>query len=164
MLRHLHLSRKALYGLILTFALGIVTIAVNLGRFVEIQTTHNNWNAVFVWSMAELAVAIIVVSLPALKTLLRRNGNSTSAHSKSYSHGNGANASSQQRSDFGGNAPSDDTGSDVELNQIGKSDVIYETKEISIDSRPMEDQEDGSRLSRSWTNSGYHVRAGNSEF
>ncbi|KAG9711600.1 hypothetical protein KCU73_g17134, partial [Aureobasidium melanogenum] len=67
LLRHLHLNRNQIYGLLLTFALGLATIAVNLARFITIQT-GNNWNAVFIWSMAEMAVAIIVVSLPALKT------------------------------------------------------------------------------------------------
>lgn len=71
LLRHLHLSRNQIYGLLLTFALGLVTIAVNLARFITIHT-GNNWNTVFIWSMTEMAVAIMVVSLPALKTLLRR--------------------------------------------------------------------------------------------
>ncbi|KAG9603064.1 hypothetical protein KCU77_g5814, partial [Aureobasidium melanogenum] len=131
LLRHLHLNRNQIYGLLLTFALGLATIAVNLARFITIQT-GNNWNAVFIWSMAEMAVAIIVVSLPALKTLLRRKSK-TSTTSKSYSDGHHyVVTASRGRSLFARDDPLDDEGSDVELNRVvGKRDVIYKTKEIS---------------------------------
>lgn len=154
LLRHLHLNRNQIYGLLVTFALGLATIAVNLARFITIQT-GNNWNAVFIWSMAEMAVAIIVVSLPALKTLLRRK-NKTSTASKSYSDGHHyIVTASRQRSMLGRGYPLDDEGSDVELNRVGKRDVIYKTKEVSVDSRPIEDGDDGGPLGLAWTNNGY---------
>ncbi|THX14037.1 hypothetical protein D6D17_03313 [Aureobasidium pullulans] len=159
LLRHLHLGSRQIYGLLVTFALGLATIAVNLARFITIQT-GNNWNAVFIWSMAEMAVAIIVVSLPALKTLLRRK-NQTSTSSNSYSNGHHyAINSSHRRSVFGRSDPMDDSGSDVELNRVGKRDVIYKTKEVSVDSRPIDESEDGGPLAQAWTNSGYGVQAG----
>ncbi|THW73209.1 hypothetical protein D6D18_10274 [Aureobasidium pullulans] len=158
-LRHLHLGSRQIYGLLVTFALGLATIAVNLARFITIQT-GNNWNAVFIWSMAEMAVAIIVVSLPALKTLLRRK-NQTSTSSNSYSNGHHyAINSSHRRSVFGRSDPMDDSGSDVELNRVGKRDVIYKTKEVSVDSRPIDESGDGGPLAQAWTNSGYGVQAG----
>ena len=54
----------------------------------------------------------------------------------------------------------DDSGSDVELNRVGKRDVIYKTKEVSVDSRPIDESEDGGPLAQAWTNSGYGVQAG----
>ncbi|KAG9563091.1 hypothetical protein KCU71_g8266, partial [Aureobasidium melanogenum] len=155
LLRHLHLNRNQIYGLLLTFTLGLATIAVNLARFITIQT-GNNWNAVFIWSMAEMAVAIIVVSLPALKTLLRRKSK-TSTTSKSYLDGQHYMVTaSRGRSVFARGDPLDDEGSDVELNRVvGERDVIYKTKEVSVDSRPIEDGDDGGPLGLAWTNNGY---------
>lgn len=161
LLRHLHLNRNQIYGLLITFALGLATIAVNLARFITIQT-GNNWNAVFIWSMAEMAVAIIVVSLPALKTLLRRKHHN-STRSKSHSGGHHyVVTASQRRSVFGRGDPLDDEGSDVELNRMGKRDVIYRTKEVSVDSRPMDDGDDGGPLGLAWTNNGYDGGVGKS--
>jgi len=54
----------------------------------------------------------------------------------------------------------DDSGSDVELNRVGKRDVIYKTKEVSVDSRPIDESGDGGPLAQAWTNSGYGVQAG----
>jgi len=160
LLRHLHLNRNQIYGLLLTFALGLATIAVNLARFITIQT-GNNWNAVFIWSMAEMAVAIMVVSLPALKTLLRRkNKTATSANSFSNDHRYVVTAS-QRKSVFGRGEILDDGGSEIELNHVGK-DVIYKTKEVSVDSRPIEDGDDGGPLALAWTNNGYDGGAGKS--
>ncbi|KAI5200672.1 hypothetical protein E4T38_06464 [Aureobasidium subglaciale] len=157
LLRHLHLGRSQIYGLLVTFALGLATIAVNLARFITIQT-GNNWNAVFIWSMAEMAVAIIVVSLPALKTLLRHKNNNTS--SNSYSHGNHyAVNCSNRRSVFGRSDLMDDSGSDVELNRVGGRDVIYKTKEVSVDSRPFDEGDDGGPLAQAWTHNGYDAQA-----
>ncbi|KAI4746905.1 hypothetical protein E4T44_15077, partial [Aureobasidium sp. EXF-8845] len=71
LLRHLQLRQAQFYGLLLTFALGAITIAVSLGRFIFTEV-GKSWNAVYIWSMIQMTVAIIVVSLPALKSLLRR--------------------------------------------------------------------------------------------
>ncbi|CAD0114362.1 unnamed protein product, partial [Aureobasidium uvarum] len=132
----------------------LATIAVNLARFITIQT-GNNWNAVFIWSMAEMAVAIIVVSLPALKTLLRRK-NKTPTSSNSYSNGHHyVVTASHRKSVFGRGDPLNDSGSDVELNHVGKRDVIYKIKEVSVDSRPIEESDDGGPVASAWTNNGY---------
>ncbi|KAI5199248.1 hypothetical protein E4T39_06332 [Aureobasidium subglaciale] len=157
LLRHLHLGRSQIYGLLITFALGIATITVNLARFITIQV-GNNWNAVFIWSMVEMTVAIIVVSLPALKTLLRRKKNNTSSNSYSHGHHYAAN-SSNRRSAFGRSDLLDDSGSDVELNRVGMRDVIYKTKEVSVDSRPIDESDDGGPLAHAWTNNGYGAQA-----
>lgn len=63
---------------------------------------------------------------------------------------------SRGRSVFARGDPLDDEGSDVELNRVmGKRDVIYKTKEVSVDSRPIEDGDDGGPLGLAWTNNGY---------
>lgn len=160
LLRHLHLERKQLYGLWFTFALGIATMGVNLGRFISIEV-GNGWNGVYVWSMAEMAVAIIVVSLPALKALLARHRNSSKTLSGSRSKGHYASGShhklpSRDRVRKMGSL-ADETGSDVELNRVHKTDVIYKTEEISVDSQPTESEEEGN-LARAWTNNEFRFQ------
>lgn len=133
------LRRGQKYGLILTFTLGLLTIAVNLARFVTIQR-GTDWNGVYVWSMAEMSVAIMVVSMPALKYLLKywkttsRSGNRSGQDSYYNSGYTGHNAS--RRHNQISCSLGDDTGSDVELNRIIREDVIVKTKEVSVNSRP----------------------------
>jgi hypothetical protein len=92
--------------------------------------------------MAEMSVAIMVVSMPALKYLLKYW--KTSSRSK-----NGSAPDSYYNSGFTGQSASrrrnqiecslaDDTGSDVELNRVVREDVIMKTKQVSVDSRPAE--------------------------
>jgi hypothetical protein len=159
LLRHLHLNRNQIYGLLLTFALGLATIAVNLARFITIQI-GNNWNAVFIWSMAEMAVAIMVVSLPALKTLIRRKNKATTL-SSSFSNGRRYVVTAQHKSMFGREEIPGDGDSEMELNHL-ETDVIYKTKEVSVNSRPIEDSDDGGPLALAWTNNGYDGRASKS--
>jgi hypothetical protein len=99
-----------------------------------------------VFSMAEMATAIIVVSLPSMRSLLRRGGVfssnkhaiSSSSRSK-YSlrtpvvgstgftiHSIRGKPSARVRID-------EDSGSEVELNIMGRKDVIYETRRISVE-------------------------------
>ncbi|KAF2500935.1 hypothetical protein BU16DRAFT_522018 [Lophium mytilinum] len=83
LLRHLKLKKTQLYGLIFTFGLGLITIAVNVARFTTIIYS-NEFNSVYVMSMAEMATSIIVACLPALRPLLRKAGElSTSSDPKS---------------------------------------------------------------------------------
>ncbi|CAF3478201.1 unnamed protein product [Fusarium graminearum] len=69
----LQLSRRYMVGLIAIFASGIITVGASIGRFITIDTIHA-WTNVYVLSMTELAAAIVVVSLPALKSLLHGFG------------------------------------------------------------------------------------------
>jgi hypothetical protein len=143
LLRHLQLRRAQFYGLLLTFALGAITIAVSLGRFISTEV-GKSWNAVYIWSMIQMTVAIIVVSLPALKSLLRRR-NMSSNKSRSgtgtrTTNGYSSNYSVRARKKISGALP-DDTGSDVELNRIVVKDgSIVKTNEVSIDSRPASEE------------------------
>lgn len=93
-----------------------------------------------VLSMAEMAVAIMVVSLPSMRGYLRR-GSLFSSKRNPYS-------SSTSRSGYGPQTPivtfgssskkvrvqaDEDSGSEVELNTIAhRSDVIYETRRVSV--------------------------------
>ncbi|KAL1311457.1 hypothetical protein AAFC00_004402 [Neodothiora populina] len=153
LLRHLHLKRKQLYGLIVTFALGVITIMVNLGRFISIDI-GSGWNGVYAWSMAEMAVAIIVVSLPALKPLLGRHANRTTPGSRSRSNGYYSGGSRHMLSSHGGfrnmDPPVDDTASDVELNCNHDMHAIYKTEEVNVSSRPIDSTSRTDCAARVW--------------
>jgi len=143
LLRVLRLKRRQLYGLILTFTLGLVTIAVNLARFITVQI-GSDWNNLYVFSMAEQSVAIIVVSLPALKYLLTSwkkfsgggRGGCSGNGSSSYYNSTYDGQRSGRRQNQISCALADETGSDVELNRVLREDVIVKTKEVSVDSWP----------------------------
>jgi len=138
LLRVLRLRRRQRYGLVLTFTLGLVTIAVNLARFITVQI-GNDWNNLYVMSMAEQSVAIIVVSMPALKYLLtswKKLSGSGGNDSSSYYNSTYDGQRSGRRHNQISCALADETGSDVELNRVMREDVIVKTKEVSVDSRP----------------------------
>ncbi|KAF1986944.1 hypothetical protein K402DRAFT_420602 [Aulographum hederae CBS 113979] len=71
----LKLTRQQIVALVVTFSLGIITMGVSIGRFTATQGFAAN--TLYAWSMAENTTAIIVVSLPALKPLLRHAGQQT---------------------------------------------------------------------------------------
>ncbi|GAB7322403.1 hypothetical protein MBLNU13_g03356t2 [Cladosporium sp. NU13] len=139
LIRVLELKRRQRNGLILTFALGILTIIVSATRFIRIQT-GTDWDRAYIWSMAEMCIAIMVVSMPALKYLLRYWKSSSSSPSTSPSSyyntefsdpPRGNRRRGQMSCTFG-----DETGSDVELNRIVVDEGILETKEVCVDSAP----------------------------
>jgi hypothetical protein len=47
LLRHLQLRRAQFYGLLLTFALGAITIAVSLGRFISTEELECSLHLVY---------------------------------------------------------------------------------------------------------------------
>lgn len=102
--------------------------------------------------MAEMAVAIMVVSLPSMRGYLRRGGMFASKQTYGYSssdhhHRTPNNRSdrirlSSNRSKQGSRNPLDeeDSGSEVELNMMGRKNVIYETRRISVQFSPVDDK------------------------
>jgi hypothetical protein len=108
-------------------------------------------------SMAEMAVAIMVVSLPSMRSFLKRGGLFSSRKTL---------GSSASRTDYGHHTPAagshnrfvissnkskyrdpldEDSGSEVELNTMERKDVIYETRRISVEfSHSLEDETDRS--------------------
>ncbi|KAI4787434.1 hypothetical protein E4T45_13784 [Aureobasidium sp. EXF-8846] len=119
------------------------TIAISLGRFISTEV-GKSWNAVYIWSMIQMTVAIIVVSLPALKSLLRRRNTSSnksgSGTGTRTANGYSSNYGVRARQKIFGALP-DDTGSDVELNRIVARDgSVVKTNEVSIDSRPASEE------------------------
>jgi hypothetical protein len=94
----------------------------------------------YIWSMAEMCIAIMVVSMPPLKHLLRYWRSASSSPSSTSGPGSyyTSNFSGPQRSVRRRGQMScsmgDETGSDVELNRIVGDDVILKTKEVSVDS------------------------------
>lgn len=104
--------------------------------------------------MAELAIAIIVVSLPSMRSFLRRGG-FFSFHKKSRT--------SDSRTTYGQRTPAsgsqgfmrpsrrgkhtvrihsdEESGSEVELNSLGRKDVIYETRRVSVQFSRSQDED-----------------------
>jgi hypothetical protein len=90
--------------------------------------------------MAEMSVSIMVVALPSMRSFLHRG--SLFSSRKTY-------GSSNSRTGYGAQTPIvtfgtsgrkkarmddilDDSGSEVELNTMTRKDVIYETKQVSV--------------------------------
>ncbi|ORY12946.1 hypothetical protein BCR34DRAFT_281500 [Clohesyomyces aquaticus] len=69
----LKLRRRQKIGLIGVFSLGLITMAISLGRFIVYAADYNiddaSGNA---WCTAEMCTAVVVVSLPGLKALILR--------------------------------------------------------------------------------------------
>ena len=104
--------------------------------------------------MAELAIAIIVVSLPSMRSFLRRGG---------FFSSNKKSRSSESRTAYGERTPAsgshgflrpsrrgkhtvrihtdEDSGSEVELNSLGRKDVIYETRRVSVQYSRSQDED-----------------------
>ncbi|KAF9738543.1 archaeal flagellin n-terminal-like domain-containing protein [Paraphaeosphaeria minitans] len=139
LLYKLQLGRRQIWGLVITFGLGVITVSVSVVRFATIEVIHA-WTNVYVLSMAEMAVSIMVVALPSMRSFLRRG--SLFSSKKTY-------GSSTSRTGYGVQTPIvtfgtsgrkkarmddilDDSGSEVELNTMQRKDVIYETKQVSV--------------------------------
>lgn len=99
--------------------------------------------------MAEMATAIMVVSLPSMRASLRRGGflgifrtgktEGSSASRSDLDAGKQRAGSSQfrvfsrrNRSGLQSVADDDESGSEVELNHLGRNDAIYKTRRVSI--------------------------------
>jgi Leucine-rich repeat (LRR) protein len=94
--------------------------------------------------MTEMAAAIMVVSLPSMRSFLRRgtlfssNKKSRSSDSRTYGPQTPASGSHNylRPSKKGRHSvrvhTDDDSGSEVELNTMGRKDVIYETRRVSV--------------------------------
>ncbi|KAF4976608.1 hypothetical protein FDECE_18456 [Fusarium decemcellulare] len=64
-------SRRKKIGLTIIFGLGIITIAVSIGRFVTMLYVSNDIS-IYIWATAEICISAIVVALTALRPLLRK--------------------------------------------------------------------------------------------
>ncbi|OBS17667.1 hypothetical protein FPOA_09402 [Fusarium poae] len=152
----LQLSRRYMAGLVAIFASGIITVGASIGRFVTIDTIHA-WTNVYVLSMTELAAAIVVVSLPALKSLLHgfglrstkqgttQSGSGYHKHPATVTSSNHFNKLSSGRDHhsepYGTTAriaavPEEDSGSEVELTNL---QGIYKSARVSVTYQPRED-------------------------
>jgi len=80
LLSKLVLSRRQIAGLAVTFGLGAITMVVSILRFVSVM--NHKFLPLYVWSVAEICTGIMVVSLPALRPLLRRMGSGGTNSSK----------------------------------------------------------------------------------
>ncbi|KAH7162042.1 hypothetical protein B0J13DRAFT_600778 [Dactylonectria estremocensis] len=146
--------RREKIGLGVILGLGVVTIAVSIGRFTNMTTSGNGAFSNYLWATSELCVSIMLVALTSLRPLLRKlahmlhssinssdyitgyRGNSTDPRSRTarskapHTQGSGA----YWRNGTGTKAQSvlgDENGSEVQLNEI-KTGKVTKTEEIRI--------------------------------
>ncbi|KAF4956897.1 hypothetical protein FGADI_3500 [Fusarium gaditjirri] len=152
----LQLSRRYKVGLVAIFASGLITLGASIGRFATVEAIHA-WTNVYVLSMTEVAAAIIVVSLPALKSLLhglglRSSKQNTTQTGSSYhkpsgtvttsSHFNKLSSGRDHHRDLYASTArvaagaEEDSGSEVELTNL---QGIYKSARISVTYQRRED-------------------------
>ncbi|RBQ77416.1 hypothetical protein FVER14953_01734 [Fusarium verticillioides] len=71
-------STRKKIGLAVVFSLGVVTIAVSVGRFITMVHVDNAIS-IYIWATAEICISVIVVALTAVRPLLRKLTNLKSA-------------------------------------------------------------------------------------
>ncbi|CAI6100647.1 unnamed protein product [Clonostachys chloroleuca] len=144
-------------GLAAILGLGIITIAVSIGRFVNMAIVGNGFSN-YLWATSELCVSIMVVALTALRPLLRKiarlinatnsdsdykyGGTSAGLHTKTgrskptHTQGSGV----YWRTYSGPGTTKDGAAeSEVELHGIKTKNHVIKTEEIQIsteDARP----------------------------
>ncbi|OHW94828.1 putative archaeal flagellin n-terminal-like domain-containing protein [Colletotrichum incanum] len=133
--------------------LSMITIGASVGRFATVEAI-SAWTNVYVLSMTEIAAAIIVVSLPALKSLLHRRGlaskygtGQTESDGLAYKKHPTVSSHSHFKLSSGRDpyeattrvVAEDESGSEVELNNLERSDVIYKSARVSVTYHRRED-------------------------
>ncbi|KAH7231964.1 archaeal flagellin N-terminal-like domain-containing protein [Fusarium solani] len=144
----LQVSKRYLVGLVAIFASGLITVGASIARFATVEAIHA-WTNVYVLSMTEMTAAIVVVSLPALKSLLHGLGLRSSKQGTTHTgsgynkHSTTVTASSHFNKLSSGRdneelyaatarvaaAPEEDSGSEVELTNLRG---IYKSARISV--------------------------------
>ncbi|KAL2671490.1 hypothetical protein Neosp_014080 [[Neocosmospora] mangrovei] len=144
----LQISKRYMAGLVAIFASGLITVGASIARFATVEAIHA-WTNVYVLSMTEMTAAIVVVSLPALKSLLHGLGlrsskrGTTNTGSGYNKHSANVTASSHFNKLSSGRdngelyattarvaaAPEEDSGSEVELTNLRG---IYKSARISV--------------------------------
>uniref|UniRef100_A0A8H7KEK0 Rhodopsin domain-containing protein n=1 Tax=Bionectria ochroleuca TaxID=29856 RepID=A0A8H7KEK0_BIOOC len=137
-------------GLAAILGLGIITIAVSIGRFVNMAVGGNGFSN-YLWATSELCVSIMVVALTALRPLLRKiarlinatnsnsdykyGGTSAGLHTKTGrskpTHTQGSGVYWRTYSGPGTTKDGADE-SDVELHGIKTKNHVIKTEEIQI--------------------------------
>jgi len=140
---------------VLRFAtIEVIYAWTNVCKCMQSNTTWSVANTcIDVLSMTEMAVAIMVVSLPSMRSFLRRgslfssNKKSHSSGSRTYGHQTPASGSHNflrpsRRGKHTARVHTDeDSGSEVELNTMSRKDVIYETRRVSVQFSKSPDEE-----------------------
>ncbi|UZP35046.1 hypothetical protein NXS19_002862 [Fusarium pseudograminearum] len=139
LLQGLMTSTRKKIGLAVVFGMGMITIAVSIGRFVTMLHVHNDIS-IYIWATAEICISVMIVALTALRPLLRKMTNSVSTSSDDRS-GNPSRKTGLTRSSVywpGGNkiprrhvvevGSESLAGSETELNTMNKG--IMMTKQI----------------------------------
>jgi hypothetical protein len=167
-----HDLNKKKIGLAVVFGMGIITIAVSVGRFVTMlyvsndisickpSPTHNSCTPLTnslldIWATAEICISVMIVALTALRPLLRKMTNSMSTSSDDRS-GNPSRRTGLTRSSIywpGGNkiprrhvvevGSESLAGSETELNNM--SHGIMMTKQVTVSVGKAESDAESSR-------------------
>ncbi|CAH0041662.1 unnamed protein product [Clonostachys rhizophaga] len=142
-------------GLCVILGLGVVTIAVSIGRFVTMVSAGNSVSS-YLWTASEISVALTVVALTALRPLLRKiaqlvSGTNSDSDQRYYgtygasttvrtrtgkskpTHTQGSGIYWRTHSVTGNNAVDDNESDEVELRPI-KPNQIMQTREVTISS------------------------------
>ncbi|KAF5699360.1 hypothetical protein FMUND_14794 [Fusarium mundagurra] len=64
-------STRKKIALAVAFSLGVITIAVSVGRFITMVYVDNAIS-IYIWATAEICISVIVVALTAVRPLLRK--------------------------------------------------------------------------------------------
>ncbi|KAM0302281.1 hypothetical protein ACHAPM_004272 [Fusarium culmorum] len=141
LLQGLMTSTRKKIGLAVVFGMGIITIAVSIGRFVTMLHVHNDIS-IYIWATAEICISVMIVALTALRPLLRKMTNSVSTSSDDRS-GNPSRKTGLTRSSVywpGGNkiprrhvvevGSESLAGSETELNTMNRG--IMMTKQVTV--------------------------------
>ncbi|CAI6023858.1 unnamed protein product [Clonostachys chloroleuca] len=142
-------------GLCVILGLGVVTIAVSIGRFITMVSAGNSVSS-YLWTASEISVALTVVALTALRPLLRKiaqlvSGTTSDSDQRYYgtygasttvrtrtgkskpTHTQGSGVYWRTHSVTGNNAVDDNESDEVELRPI-KPNQIMQTREVTISS------------------------------
>ncbi|KAG8676410.1 hypothetical protein FPOAC1_002413 [Fusarium poae] len=149
-----HDLNKKKIGLAVVFGMGIITIAVSVGRFVTMLYVSNDIS-IYIWATAEICISVMIVALTALRPLLRKMTNSMSTSSDDRS-GNPSRRTGLTRSSIywpGGNkiprrhvvevGSESLAGSETELNNM--SHGIMMTKQVTVSVGKAESDAESSR-------------------
>lgn len=147
--------RREKIGLAVILGLGVITIAVSIGRFTNMVMIGNGFSN-YLWAESELCVSIMVVALTSLRPLLRKLAHmiNSSIHSSDYKSGTPGYRSTDPRTRTARSranhtqgsgaywrsvtgtqhkANDDINGSEVQLNEM-KGGKVLKTEEIRISS------------------------------
>ncbi|KAG8357681.1 hypothetical protein FVEN_g4427 [Fusarium venenatum] len=154
LLQGLMTSTRKKIGLAVVFGMGIITIAVSIGRFATMLYVSNDIS-IYIWATAEICISVMIVALTALRPLLRKMTNSMSTSSDDRSRNPSRKTGLTRGSMYwpGGNkiprrhvvevGSESLAGSETELNNMNRG--IMMTKQVTVSIAKAESDVESSR-------------------